>query len=268
MSMPTLSPVAARELVHLLILRELVGVRGRSGVTAKGGANLRLFFGSIRYSEDMDLDGSAQASAAIRHCLKGMFEDSEFTRRLQRFGIRGLDPGEGPNKDTETTFRYKFGVIVGGGVRYPTKVAVSFRKRHAADRAVLEAPDPVILGTYGLEALEVRHYVREAAVRQKLEALGGRREAQARDVFDLHVLVPDAPAQALLDFLANALRRDRLEEAHERALTITYEEYEGQVFEFLGAEARSLYGRESTWDEIRLRVATLIEGVLKRQEQE
>ncbi len=266
--MPTLSPVAARELVHLLILQEVAELRGGGGVTAKGGVNLRLFFGSVRYSEDMDLDGTTEASAAIRNCLKGIFEDREFTRRLQRFGIRGLDPGEGPNKDTETTFRYKFGVVVGGGVRYPTKVEVSFRERHAADRAVVEAPDPRILKTYGLVALEVRHYVREAAVRQKIEALGGRREVQARDVFDLHVLMPDNLSEELLDFLAKALPRERLQEGYDRALGISYRQYEGQVFEFLAEEARSHYGTESAWDEIRLRAAGLIENVLQRQEQE
>jgi hypothetical protein len=266
MTHPILSPVAARELTHLLILKELAGLR-EGAVTAKGGVNLRLFFGSLRYSEDMDLDGTADDSAAIRRRLKGLFEDREFTRRLQRFGIRGLDPGEGPNKDTETTFRYKFGVIVGGGVRYPTKVEVSFRKRYAADRAALEAPDPGILKTYSLDTLEVRHYVREAAVRQKIDALGGRREAQARDVFDLHVLVPNPAAEALLEFLAKGLHHDRLKEAHNRALAISYREYAGQVFEFLGAEARARYGTESMWDELRLRVATLIEAVLRRQEQ-
>lgn len=131
---------------------------------------------------------------------------------------------------------------------------------------MLETPDPGILETYGLDALEMHHYVREAAVRQKLEALGGRREVQARDVFDLHLLVPDAPTEKLLGFLANALRRDRLEEAHARALAITYREYEGQVFEFLGEEARSRYGTEGAWDEMRLRAAALIENVLTLQE--
>ncbi|MBI4502876.1 MAG: nucleotidyl transferase AbiEii/AbiGii toxin family protein [Gemmatimonadetes bacterium] len=266
MSSQILSPVTARELVHLLILRELAGVSRGSSVTVKGGVNLRLFFGSVRYSEDMDLDGTAQASAAIRNNLKGMFGNREFTRNLQIFGIRGLDPGEGPNKDTETTFRYKFGVTVGGGIRYPTKVEVSFRKRHVADRAVLETPEPGILGTYGLDVFELRHYVREAAVRQKLDALGGRREAQARDVFDLHVLVPDPPPDRLVEFLAEALGRSRLEEAHGRALAITYREYEGQVFEFLGEEARSRYGGEGAWDEMRLRAAALIENVSKLQE--
>ncbi len=138
----------------------------------------------------------------------------------------------------------------------------------AADRAVVEAPDPGILKTYGLVALEVRHYVREAAVRQKIEALGGRREVQARDVFDLHVLMPDNLSEQLLDFLAKALPRERLQEGYDRALGISYREYEGQVFEFLAEEARSHYGTESAWDEIRLRAAGLIENVLQRQEQE
>jgi len=264
--MPSLTPIAAREIVHLLILRELAGIRRGTGTTVKGGVNLRLFFGSVRYSQDMDLDGTEQASEAIRGWLKGMFENTDFTRRLQGFGIRELDPGEGPNKDTETTFRYKFGVIVAGGIRYPTKVEVSFRNRHTADKAVLETPPPEILRTYGMDVLEVRHYVREAAVRQKIEALAGRREAQARDVFDLHMLVPDRAPDNLVELLAKGVANNRLKEAHERALAITYAEYEGQVFEFLGEETRSRYGTQGAWDEMRLRAAALIENVLKKQE--
>ena len=103
--MTSLSSVAAREIVHLLILRELTGIRRGNGITVKGGVNLRLFFGSVRYSQDMDLDGTEQASEAIRGWLKDMFENTDFTRRLQGFGIRELDPGEGPNKDTETSVR-------------------------------------------------------------------------------------------------------------------------------------------------------------------
>ena len=266
--MPSLSPVAVREIVHLLILRELAGIRRGTGITVKGGVNLRLFFGSVRYSEDMDLDGTEQASGAIRGWLKGMFENADFTRRLQGLGIRELDPGEGPNKDTETTFRYKFGVVVGGGIRYPTKVEVSFRDRHPADKAAPESPAADILQTYGIDVFDVRHYVKEAAVRQKLAALAGRREAQARDVFDLNMLVPDPTPDKLVAFVAKALASNRLKEAHARALAITYAEYEGQVFEFLGDDARSQYGTQRAWDHMRLRVAELIENVLKNQERE
>lgn len=117
-----------------------------------------------------------------------------------------------------------------------------------------------------MDVFDVQHYVKEAAVRQKLDALGGRREAQARDVFDLNVLVPDPVPDKLVAFLAKALAANRLKEAHARALAITYAEYEGQVFEFLGDDARSRYGTQGAWDDMRLRVAELIENVVKNQE--
>jgi hypothetical protein len=261
-----LSPVAAREVVHLLVLQALMGIRRGNDVTVKGGVNLRLFFGSARYSEDMDLDGTTQAGDAIRAVIHGIFDDRALIRRLQTCGVRELDPGEGPNKDTGTTFRYKFGVVVGGGVRYSTKVEVSFRERHEADRAMIEPPAAEILRAYDMEALEVRHYVREAAVRQKLDALGGRREAQARDVFDLHVLAPHPAPADLVRFLAKHLPTGRLKEAHGRALAISYSEYAGQVLEFLSGEGRGRYASEASWDEMRLGVAALIDNVLKLQE--
>lgn len=265
--MSALTPIAARELVHLLILQDLLAVRRIPGLTAKGGVNLRLFFGSPRYSEDMDLDGTAQSSAALRNRLRGIFEDRDFTQRLRRFGIRGLDPGEGPNKDTTTTFRYKFGVLAGGGVRYPTKVEVSFRGRHDADETVAQVPDPSILHAYGLDAFDVPHYVRQAAIRQKLEALGGRQTAQARDVFDLHVLLSNDGVDESIDVLAGVVQNEQLQEAYARALAISHAEYEGQVLEFVTKDTRSEYGTEQAWDDMRLRVATFIERVIKRQEQ-
>jgi len=109
---PLHSAVSAREAVHLLILRELTKLKNISAVILNGGVNLRLFFGSVRYSEDMELDGALEARDAIRNSIKAIFNDREFLRAAQRAGIRGLDAGQGPNKDTETTFRYKFGVVL------------------------------------------------------------------------------------------------------------------------------------------------------------
>lgn len=226
-----------------------------------------MFFGSVRYSEDIDLDGTVEASDTIRGCIKGIFRDRALLRRLQRLGIRGLDPGEGPNKDTETTIRYKFGVIVPGDIRYPTKVEVSFRGAHPMDQVALDTPDEKVVNLYELEPAPVRHYVRTAAVRQKIDALGGRREVQARDVFDLHVLGAATPSESLLDSLAAVLTRSRLDESHKRAFEISYQEYRGQVLEFLAGEARSRYATDEAWDEIRLEVAALIERILARQEE-
>ena len=257
-----LTGTQAREVVHLLLLERLVALHDGRAVTLKGGVNLRMFFGSPRYSEDIDLDGARDRSAAIRGSIKAAFDDREFRGVLRRLGIRGLDPGEGPNKDTRTTFRYKFGVFVPGQIRYPTKIEVSFRDSHPGDPVAVAEPGREITRRYGVAAdLDVPHYDRPAAVRQKIEALGGRRTVQARDLFDLdHLLRPEVPA-TLESFLSEGLGARLLKTAYDRALEITYEEYEGQVLEFLEPEIRSEYERPSLWDEMRLRVADLIARV-------
>jgi hypothetical protein len=266
--MTALTPASTRELVHLLILQELAEARPRGGVIVKGGVNLRLFFESPRYSEDMDLDGHPDGSAEIRRCIARLFENRDFTRRLQSYAIRELDPGQGPNKDTDTTFRYKFGVVGGGGVRYPTKVEVSFRDHHTGDQVVTEMPPQAVLAPYRLPAFEVQHYALDAAVRQKIQALAGRREVQARDVFDLCVLMPNAPAGALLDFLAETLSADQLQEARTRCFTISFDEYRGQVLEFLEEAERETKGAEGAWDDMRLRTAELVETIQHRKKRE
>lgn len=261
-----LSPVEAREAVHLLILQEFAGLASAQAVILKGGVNLRLFFGSVRYSEDMDLDGEPHLRDAIRGCIRGIFTDNAFLGRLRSIGIRGLDPGEGPNKDTETTFRYKFGVIMQGDIRYPTKVEVSFRVRYAGDLSVTEEPAAKFFDVYDLDPCAVRRYRREAAVRQKIDALGGRSQVQARDVFDLSVLVGAAYDEELLRFIAAGLSTERLNEALDRTYTITFDEYEGRVLEFLSDEDRRRYGSEDNWTDFQLECTELIEAALAVQE--
>ena len=62
------------------------------------------------------------------------------------------------------------------------------------------------------------------------------------------------------------LGAQELSVAHDRALEITFEEYQGQVLEFLEGESADRYGTESAWDEIRLQVASLLERVMEQQE--
>jgi len=51
----TPTPLALREGFHVVLLRALAErLQGRDWVL-KGGTNLRLYFGSIRFSEDIDL---------------------------------------------------------------------------------------------------------------------------------------------------------------------------------------------------------------------
>lgn len=227
--------------------------------------NLRLFFGSVRYSEDMDLDGAPEASGAIRSSIEAVFRDRTVVRAAQRVGIRDLDPGQGPNKNTETTFRYEFGVVLQGGVRYPTKIEVSFRGRRAEGESTVEEVPSRLISGYDMASISVNHYARPAAVRQKIEALGGRTAVQARDVFDLHTLAAGGVDGSLVALLAARLDRTLLQEAYTRALTITFKEHDGQVVGFLTDDAQVRNGTEEAWDELRFEAAALIEAILKRE---
>lgn len=256
------TPVEAREAVHILLLHELMRIGGGHSVILKGGVNLRLFFASVRYSEDMDLDGEPEFSSAIRGTIRKVFEDRGFLNSLRSLGLRGLDPGEGVNKDTDTVFRHKFHVIGRGDIRYPTKIEVSFRPRFEPDIALVEQVPTCFVEDYvGLGAsLRVPHYNLPAAVRQKVEALAGRTVVQARDVFDLHVLGLTEPGGELAMHIGQHVRADRLSLAIQRTYDITFDEFEGQVVEFLADEARATYGTREAWDEVRLRVAGAIEA--------
>lgn len=262
-----LSPATAREAVHVLMLQRLVGVRKGMPVILKGGVNLRLFFGSVRYSADMDLDGDSSARLAIREEIHRSFQDRTFLRRLQELGIRGLDAGEGPNKDTATTFRFKFGVLMPGDLRYATKIEVSFREKVETDSIVVDTPPVTVVSGYlaNEPRLPIPHYDGRAATRQKIVALASRSQVQARDVFDIHLLLRAERSRDLSRFLASAVAGRTLGSAYERALRITYSQYEGQVLEFLDDKARERYGSAERWDELRLRTAALVEAAMSQQ---
>ena len=77
------------------------------------------------------------------------------------------------------------------------------------------------------------------------------------------MLVPGTPKGVLVDFLAANLPVDRLEAARDRALGISFDEYRGQVIEFLEDEERASQGTEDAWDEMRLRAVELIEAIFR-----
>lgn len=264
-----LTAIQAREAVHVLLLRRLQQVQDARAVILKGGVNLRLFHGSPRYSEDIDLDGVPGARLAIRSTIRGIFGDRDFARSLARLGLRGVDPGEGPNKDTETTFRYKFHVLASGDQSYGTKIEISFRERNETDPFEIATPPSNRVGRYLPEGdkIRVQRYGRPAAVRQKIEALAGRTRIQPRDIFDIHVLLRDEEGgrPPLIDFLADNIDSNILELARERALALQYPEYESLVVRFLEDEVRQEYRSQERWDHLRLSASSLVDEVLERQ---
>jgi predicted nucleotidyltransferase component of viral defense system len=259
-----LTSVTAREAVHLLLLQSIASL-GDEGYAIKGGVNLRFFFGSLRYSEDMDMDADPTISDRLKDRIRSFFTDVAVARRLRELGIRTLDPGEGPNKDTETTFRFKFGIVMPGDVRHPTKIEVSFRPGFEDDEVVREPVLPSIAHAYSTlqPNAVISHYSRTSATRQKILALSRRGVVQSRDIFDLRFLLADRIDQVDKSKLRESISRDDLLRASSRTVETPYSEYSGQVIEFLAPDDRSTYEGETVWDAMRLRVLDFLEDLAK-----
>jgi hypothetical protein len=180
---------------------------------------------------------------------------------LRPLGLERIQYMDEPAKNTDTTLRFKMGLVIGGGVPEPTKVEISFRGEHSTVEtppfpANAGSPDLAVISDYvppGTDWSRVLRYPRTSALWQKIRALAYRRQVQARDVFDLHHLgsgmfgpYPYAPLRAHLD-------ADTLRLAEARALEVTREEFEDKVVRYLpaGRHAELLAG----WDDLRMTVA-------------
>ncbi len=262
----TLDPVQVREAFHCLVLQHLAPGFGLD-LRVKGGVNLRFYYGSERYSEDMDLDAAPRLRQRLKASLPKILHGPAIRRELLRLGIRDLDLPDRPAKDTDTVLRYKLGLFA-GGVRYPTKIEVSYRSDAPATWATLARPLAEIVDPYrdvGTTYPEVGHYGRTAAVLQKIKALALRGEVQARDVFDLNVLLSPKLDERLpavdVELLRGHLSDRVLADAFTRTFQISVGEFKDQVAEFLPPGTRSTH--TANWDDTQLHVAIFIES-LKR----
>jgi len=152
-------------------------------------------------------------------------------------------------KQTDTTQRWKIGIRLAGGVPLPTKIEFS-RRKGINDELLLEPVDPGLISSYGLYAVISQHYSKEAAFRQKIVALSRRAETQARDVFDLKLLIDSgAGKNPLPDDVAHEVPA-----AVEKAMSIGYDEFSGQVRAFLDANYQDFYGSRNVWESLRQEV--------------
>ncbi len=244
-----LSDPDIREAFHFCFLERLLSLADARLFVLKGGVNLRFFFHSPRYSEDMDIDVLAGSVATLKKNGYKILADAAFQRSLRTFGIDSIDVNDPYKaKHTETTQRFRCTLVRTSGVRLPTKVEFSRRSDEPGSEAVTEFVDTSIARRYQKLAYQCRHYSGSTAVVQKIAALAGRTITQARDVFDLGILIRGG-------HFAEAVRQDLLpraavSDAIACLAALRWEEYEGQVVEFLDAGSRDEFGTRAAWDSL------------------
>ena len=248
------SPQEATEILHLHLLRLLGVTPDKAHVAVKGGCNLRFFFGSVRYSQDLDLDVAEKlAPHALKERVDRLLASAALRDALRAGGLE-LGAVSAP-KQTDTTQRWKAELKVRGrSLAVHTKI--EFSRRRDAEAAVLEAVDPQLVQRYQLMPIVARHYPLPAALRQKVRALVGRQTVQARDVFDLAVLFARAGGRG--DALAGV--RGVLGKAVERVLEVSFDDFQGQVVAYLHPEHAASYASRDAWNALQEQVVDALEG--------
>jgi len=245
------------EFFHLVFLRALVAKgEDKTLVALKGGCNLRFYFDSVRYSEDIDFDVSVMARNTLKNKVDRLLRSPPVLAPLKSKGIE-LTTASAP-KQTDTTQRWKLGLRA-EGLSVPLRTKLEFSRRDAIDGTVFEAIRSDVLRPYGLTPMLAHHYAAHAAIIQKIHALAGRAEPQARDVFDLSLLMarPEAASVKL-----SRAQESWVSAAIERAMSISYDAYHAQVVAYLDPEQVALYEDRATWDHMQATVIARLERLL------
>jgi len=245
-----------REVFHLEFLRWLARKVKAEHYALKGGANLRFFFNSFRYSEDMDLDVSSVRVDTLKDIVMQILDNRSFQDMLRPFGIERIAPPDmAKAKQTDTTQRFKVHLITIAGDSLFTKVEFS-RMGSSAGKTIVQPVSDAILRLYKLSPLLAPHYDRESAVIQKITALSDRAVLQARDVFDLYAL---SSQHKPVKTGGTEIDNERLAKAREGILEISFEQFRDAVVSYLSIEDQAVYASPSSWDEIKLKALSFID---------
>ncbi len=243
-----------REIFHLEFLRRLNQKVNPSHYALKGGANLRFFYHSFRYSEDMDLDVRNIEVETLRDKVMQILTAPVLQINLRLFGIDQVRPPDmAKAKQTPTTQRFKVHLISAGGEDLFTKI--EFSRRQFGENVKVESVSPAVLRAYKMAPLLVPHYGIVSVIQQKVDALAGRPETQARDVFDLYILSTQIEPS---DREQVGLEAKKAKQARQNILDIGFEQFRDSVVAYLSLEDQKGYDSFRQWDEIKLKTIDFI----------
>ncbi|MHB8294393.1 MAG: nucleotidyl transferase AbiEii/AbiGii toxin family protein [Acidimicrobiales bacterium] len=249
------------ESFHLLFL-QVISARRQNWFVLKGGANLRYFFASLRYSNDIDLDFTGREGRMVQEAVDKVLEGRALTLLSRQAGIEVVELSS--PKQTETTRRWKLDLARIGHreTAIRTKIEFSAREGGSDDIRLERVPDSVVT-PYGHMAPTLLHYGQTAATEQKIAALALRSVTKARDLFDLDLLLRRLETQ---EPSKPSLRPDYASLAASKAHEISYASFRSEVLPFLDLDVVALYQPYDAWEHIRESVAERLEQIAKTGE--
>jgi len=235
------------ELFHLLFMSQLGRKLDKRFYALKGGCNMRFFFKSPRYSEDIDLDVQSISAAVVREKVNQILKSKPFKDILLVRDISIEHITE--HKQTETTQRWKLGLTV-PGLEAPLPTKIEFSRRGLEQTAKYESVSSELVRFFGLSPILINHYPAEVTCLQKIRAIVFRRIVQARDVFDLYMLLVSRVDRIDIPKKLSS----HLDRAKENILSIEFDVFKSQVIAYLDSEDQPRFDSKEIWDDIRLSV--------------
>ena len=249
-----------REIFHLEFMRRFSRTIKKGKYAIKGGANLRFFYQSFRYSEDMDIDISGVDIMTLKENVMKILKSSFFQDSLRPFGINRIVP---PNiikaKQTATTQRFKIHILNSAGEDLFTKL--EFSRRGFRGQIAVGPVRDTIIRPYKMLPLLLAHYDVKSAIIQKINALATRTVIQARDVFDLYILKTQISSSEI--HMIKASTTD-IKKASKNIFEIDFGQFRDTVLLYLSDEDRTEYNSKSNWDEMKLNTDLFLDEIGKR----
>jgi len=241
------------EKFHLLFLAQLGTRIDKKLYALKGGCNLRFFWKGIRYSQDIDFDAHTIGKETLRKNIKQILNAPGFKRILRTSKIELGHLSE--PKQTDTTQRWKIHLRTDdSAVDLPTEI--EFSRRKFDEGVVFEGVDPEVTRIHDLRPILANHYGLEAAVAQKIDALAGRFQTQARDVFDLALL--GERGEPALKIRAD---KEKTTAACDNVRSVSFDQFKSQVVAYLLPEYQEHYGTAETWDSLQKNVIKILKNL-------
>src|SRR5580692_9313682 len=241
------TPSEAIEAFHLTFLAHLS--KDPNKAVIKGGQNLRLFFGSVRHSDDLDMDVSVTSKETLKKKVDKILASPRFRKALLLYGIE-LEQVSTP-KPTDTTQRWKM-VLKVKGLSEPVHTRIEISRRESNAESVLGPVAKPIADAYGSSPFSASHY----GLAERVSAMAGR--DRTRDLFDLAMLL-ERYAMDVGSVTALHPPNEQARADLKRASEMTFDAYKAEVLPYLEKSKRKEHGSRQSWEEKKAVVVQALE---------